>query len=267
MLGLIGGSESDRIQSAALDVLGQFDEPSIGEQMLSTYEKMGDPLKSKAREKLLGRKAWAKAFLLKFDAERFSPKEVPIDELRRIALHEDAELNALVRKHWGGVRAGTPGEKLAEMRRFNNDLRAANGDLGRGRELFKKHCATCHRLFDDGNKVGPDLTHANRKDREFMLASLVDPSAQIRKEYLSYIVQTTDGRVLNGLIADQSPAEITLLDAKNQRIRIAADDVEAIKESSVSLMPEDILKPLSPQDLRDLFTYLEQSPVGGASGD
>jgi putative heme-binding domain-containing protein len=43
--------------------------------------------------------------------------------------------------------------------------------------LFRKHCATCHKLFDEGEAIGPDLTHANRKDRDYLLVSIVDPSA------------------------------------------------------------------------------------------
>jgi len=267
LLNIVGTGEPPAVQAAAIDVLARFDDPKIGARVLSAYEQMNPQLKPAARQMLLGRRTWAMTFLLQVDHGKISPKEVTIDELRRIALHNNDELNALVRKHWGTIKAGTPGERLAEMRRLNNDLRAGSGDIARGREHFKKHCATCHRLLDDGNKVGPDLTHANRKDREFLLASLVDPSAQIRKEFLSYIVQTTNGRVLTGLIAEQTPAEVTLLDAKNQRIRVPMDEVELLKESQVSLMPDDVLKPLSPQDLRDLFAFLEQSPAGGKKSD
>ena len=71
-----------------------------------------------------------------------------------------------------------------------------------GASIYKKHCATCHRLFDEGIAVGPDLTHANRKDRDYLLVSIVDPSAVVRKEYLSYTVETTDGRLLNGLLVE-----------------------------------------------------------------
>src|SRR5207245_2493737 len=97
------------------------------------------------------------------------------------------------------------------------DLRARAGDWTRGRELFTKHCASCHRLNADGNLIGPDLTHANRKDRDYLLVSIVDPSAQIRKEYVSYNVQTADGRLLTGLLVEQTPGSITLLGAKNER--------------------------------------------------
>jgi putative heme-binding domain-containing protein len=141
---------------------------------------------------------------------------------------------------------------------LNNDLRAGAGDAGRGKAVFGKLCASCHRLFGEGHEVGPDLTHANRKDRDWLLVSLVDPSAVIRKEYLSYVVVTRGGRTLTGLLAEQTPGHVTLVAANNERTTVARDQVELIEESRVSLMPDDLLKGLKPQELRDLFAYLQK---------
>ena len=214
-------------------------------------------LRARTTEILLTRRPWALQLLEEIERGNISAKEVGVDQLRLVALHKDKDLDNLVRKHWGNIQGGTPEEKLAEMRRLSNDLRAAGGNPVFGRELFKKHCATCHRLFEEGNVLGPDLTHSNRHDRDYLLVSIVDPSAVIRKEFLSYNVQTRDGRFLTGLIAEQGPGSITLLGANNQRTVIARDKIEGIEESPISLMPENLLKELKPQELRDLFSYLQ----------
>ena len=170
----------------------------------------------------------------------------------------------MVRKHWGATRGATREERLAEVRRLNNDLRAAPGDPARGHRLFRDRCATCHRLNGEGETIGPDLTYANRQDRDFLLVSLVDPGGVVRKEYQASIVATRDGRVLSGLIVEQTPEAIVLRDAKGQRTRSPAAEVQELKESDVSLMPESLYKEFSPEQLRDLFSFLQNEPEATA---
>jgi putative heme-binding domain-containing protein len=257
LLKLLEGNEPEAVHMAALNALQRFESDEIAAVLLRHYPKISSRLRSRATEILLSRKAWAKTFLHAIDAGHFAAKDVSTEQLRVVALHEDRSLDDLVRKHWGNIQPGTPEEKLAEVRRLNNDLRAGAGSAAAGCVLFRKHCATCHKLFGEGESVGPDLTHANRKDRDYLLVSIVDPSAVIRKEHLAYNVQTTDGRFLNGLIVEQTPNAVTLLDGKNQRTKIVRDKIESMRESPVSLMPENLLKELKPQELRDLFSYLQ----------
>jgi putative heme-binding domain-containing protein len=254
---MFDGSATEPLQLAALDALQPFESGEIATTLIRRYASMSTRVRSRARELLLGRKLWALDFLREVDQEKIPAKEVPVDQLTRIALFQNKQLNELVRKNWGNIGGGTSGEKLAVVRRFNNDVRAGSGDKAQGRELFKKTCAVCHRLFDEGAAIGPDLTHANRKDRDFLLTSIVDPSAVIRKEFMSFIVETTDGRFFTGLIAEQTPASIMLLAVNNERTVLSRDKIKSLQELPVSLMPENLLQPLKPQELRDLFSYLQ----------
>lgn len=114
-------------------------------------------------------------------------------------------------------------------------------------------------LFDASKGIGPDLPKANRGHREFLIISMVDPNAQIRREYLSHIVVTVNGRVKTGLLADETVASITVIGAKNVRTTIARDDIDQIKVSPVLLMPKNILKELKTQQVRDLLQYLQSN--------
>ncbi len=122
----------------------------------------------------------------------------------------------------------------------------------------------CHTFFGEGGKAGPDLTHSNR-DREFLLGSIVDPSAAIRKEYLAYEVTTRDGRILSGVIADQSGGILILATGTGERVIVPQNQIVSLRESAVSLMPEDLVKALKPQELRDLFAYLQTNKPAAAS--
>jgi putative membrane-bound dehydrogenase-like protein len=257
LLELVAGNEVPaELRSAALAALGRYDDARIAPALLAAYPLLDEAARGQARDVLLARRESCQALLEAVERGEVAAADVPLDQVRRVALHRDEALDALVRRHWGSVREGTREERLAEMRRLSNDLRAAPGDPAAGQAVYRKHCATCHRLFEEGNRVGPDLTTANRQDRDYLLVSLVDPSVVVRKEYTNYVVQTDDGRVLTGLLVEQTPASITLLDAKNQRHTVSAAEIEALEESAVSLMPEDLYRQLQPQELRDLFAYL-----------
>ncbi|MBL8851561.1 MAG: c-type cytochrome, partial [Planctomycetaceae bacterium] len=208
-----------------------------------------------------GRSASARAWLETVDRGEIKPEVTPVDQIRRVALLNDPDLDALVKKHWGNLAAASPEEKLAEVRRLNNDVRAAAGDAAAGKLLFTKNCATCHQLYGEGQKVGPDLTTANRQDRDFLLVSMVDPSSVVRKEYVSMVIATTSGRVVTGLPVDRSGGVITLVDSKGEKTTVPEAEIDTFEESTVSLMPDNLYRQFKPQELRDLFAYLQSQPA------
>ncbi|MFM7128587.1 MAG: c-type cytochrome, partial [bacterium] len=253
-------SGDDHVRRASLELLSQINDQSIAQRLIEIYRsdpKLNPELKSKIRDILLARPESARLWLSAVENKRILALETPIDQIRRVALFHDKELNAIVTRHWGRLEAASREEKLAEVRRLNNDVRAFAGNVNEGRSFFQKNCANCHQLFGEGAKIGPDLTSANRKDREFLLVSLVDPSSVVRKEYVSLVVHTKSGQVLTGLPVSRDDRGLTLIDAKNTQTVIPQAEIEEIQESGVSLMPEDLYRQLSPQQLRDLFAYLQ----------
>ncbi|MFO1019086.1 MAG: PVC-type heme-binding CxxCH protein [Planctomycetales bacterium] len=259
VLSFAGSQYPEAIRLAALEVLQRFSNPEITHALLTDYPQMSEPLKSRTRDLFFTRPSSTLAFLALVDQKKISPESIPLDQLRGLALLQNPQVDALVVKHWGNLKPGTPEEKLADIRRFNNDLRAGKGDLTSGKALFTKHCATCHKLQGEGNAIGPDLSGTVKGDLNSLLTNIVDPSAVVKRDFLSYTLVTHAGQIYTGLIAAQDAASVTLLDAKNQRQRINRDQIEEFKESPVSLMPEKLLEPLSPQELRDLFAYLQQA--------
>jgi putative heme-binding domain-containing protein len=258
VLPLLGDDQSDEVRAAALAVLERFAAKEITATVLAAYPRWNDALKSRARDLLFGRADSALALLKLVDDRKIPAEQIPVDQLRRLALFQNSEVDTLVRKHWGNIQPGTPEEKLADMRRFSNDLRAGSGDQARGKALFTKHCATCHKLRGEGTTLGPDLTNTVTGDLVSLLANVVDPSAVVRRDFLSYVVVTKTGVVQTGLMAEQDAASVTLVDSKNQRTRISRDQIDELTESATSLMPEKLLEQLTPQELRDLFAFLRE---------
>jgi len=260
-LTLIESEQPAAVRLAALQVLAQFDDPRVIAKLIAVHRTSdSDPLKSQIRAVLLARPTSAKAWLSAVERGEVPAAATPLEQIRRVALLADSQLDALVAKHWGKLQGSTREEKLAEVRRLNNDLRAGGGDAAAGRQLFLKHCAACHQLFGEGKRVGPDLTTANRQDREFLLTSLVDPNSVIRKEFVSVVLRTTNGRVLTGLPISSSDAAVTLVNVQGEPQVVATADIDKLLDSPVSLMPENLYQQLKPQELRDLFAFLQSKP-------
>jgi putative heme-binding domain-containing protein len=178
-------------------------------------------------------------------------------------LHRDSEVVRLLSKHYGRVRAGTPQEKQRELLRVAKLLKAGKGDAGAGRKVFADTCGKCHKLFGQGGEVGPELTGYERSNALYWMENIIDPSAIIREEYTTFIIRTTDGRTLTGLVANQDKTTVSLRDQEGRLMRLARSRIEDMRASPVSLMPEGQLKTLKDQQVRDLFAYLmSKAPPG-----
>ena len=123
-------------------------------------------------------------------------------------------------------------------------------------------------MFGEGTDIGPDLTGADRKNTEFLLVNIINPSAYIRPEYVSYDATMKDGQSVAGLMAESSASSVTIRDRNNERHVLARDRISELKESEVSLMPEGLLEVLTPQQVMDLFAYLQGdgAAAAGANG-
>jgi putative heme-binding domain-containing protein len=141
-------------------------------------------------------------------------------------------------------------------------LLARPGDAARGRELYFNlagvQCKNCHRIGEMGGTVGPELDHVGKKfDRAQMLESLLDPSKVIEPKYKAYSLQTTAGKTHVGQLVDRTADEVVLKDAEGKEIRVAAADVESLTLLTRSLMPDQLLRDMTPRQAADLLEYLE----------
>jgi len=135
------------------------------------------------------------------------------------------------------------------------------GDAARGKQIFFNtagvQCKNCHRVRNEGKEVGPELTAiAKKKNREQLLESILEPSKRIDPKYVTYLVETTRGRLLTGLLVKKDAKEVTLKDAENKLIHIPADQIEQLVPQRRSVMPELLLRDLTAQQVADLLDYL-----------
>ena len=249
------------LRGAALRGLASYDDPKTPEIILKAYASFNPAEKRDALGTLASRAGYGKALLDAVAAGKIAAADVPADLVRQLRNLNDKELTRRIGEVWGIVRS-TAADKAKLMARYRQQLtRPAPGkpDLPLGRALFVKTCAQCHTLFGSGGKVGPELTGSNRANLDYLLENILDPSAVIPKEYAVTLIELKNGRVVTGIIRGETPAALSVVTA-NETLTVPRDEVAALTPSNISMMPEDLIKPLSDDQVRALVAYL-QSPV------
>ena len=176
--------------------------------------------------------------------------------MRQIKSFADTDLKKQLIATWGDIR-DTPQEKQERIDELKTKLTAATSkELSKGRILFKKLCQNCHRLYGEGERIGPDLTGGNRSNLDYLLQNIIDPSSVVDKDYRMQIILLEDGRTLNGLITEQSDRTITLQTA-TERLNIDRREVEYVRKTNLSPMPDGLLDALSLEEINDLLSYLQ----------
>ncbi|RYD72333.1 MAG: c-type cytochrome [Verrucomicrobiaceae bacterium] len=213
--------------------------------------------KRDALNTLVSRPAYARELVVAVEANTVPAKDLTAELVRQIRQLGQADLNATLDRMWGAVREN-PAEKQKEIERYKAIYRlgySTPGDPRRGRALFVRTCATCHVLFGEGGKIGPDITGANRKDLDYLLENIVTPNAVIPNDYRAAIIETKDGRTVMGPIQKQDAQNVTVTTLAEQ-VTVPRAEIKTLQLSETSMMPEGLLNALSEQEVRDLLYYL-----------
>jgi len=253
---LLGDSQ---LRGDALRGLAAFDDPQTPASILSVYPSLSAATKRDALNTLVSRATSAKALLAAVEAKQVAASDITAEFVRQLRNLNNPELEAQLKKVWGVARDSTA-DKQAEIAKYRKIYFAGGsqpGDALRGRVVYTKICQQCHVLYGTGGKVGPDLTGSNRGELDYILQNIVDPSAVLPNEYRSSAIEMKDDRVITGLITAQDDRALTVVTA-NETLVLPRNEIQTMQESHLSMMPEQLLAPLSDQEVRDLIYYLRQ---------
>ncbi len=259
LLGIVAGKEPDTLRQTALTALQAYNDERIGAAVVKLYPQLTGEVRETAETLLVSRKAWSKQVLEAVDAGTLAAKSLPTPMVKRMLLHRDEQIAALVKKHWGEIKGATTEQMRQEIDRLAVVIRGGSGSPYPGRKLFNARCATCHTLHSQGGTAGPDLTPFKRDDIPTMLLHIVNPSAEIREGYENHVVVTESGRTLTGIITEKDARVLVLRTADGQKVVLPREDVAEMSPAGVSLMPEGLLQSLSEQEVRDLMAYLRST--------
>jgi putative heme-binding domain-containing protein len=244
------------VQTRVIAALEPVDPVEPGAEVLcASFERLSQPARERAVALLLVRPASTGVLLDALEREELRAAELGPQVLHRLRTHPDpataARASALLAELVGGERDDKDA-LVAELA----PLVDRPGDPVRGRELFVQNCGTCHTAEGAGTRgnVGPDLTGMGAHGARELLPFLLDPNRAVEPAYLEYVVETTGGELVAGVIARETADSILLRSSSGER-EVPRAEIAELRSTGRSPMPVGF-ESLGAEGLRDLLTFL-----------
>ncbi len=253
--------DDPEFRSAALPVASRSTDPAVAARLLSAYPSFDGKDRAAAVATLASRPAFARPLVEAIEAKRFPKDDIAATQLRQLRGLDDAEIRAALDRVYGTVNESPAAAKasMARLKKVWADAPKWAIDRGRGRAVFDKACANCHMHGETGGKLGPNLTGAWMNGPDYFVENLVDPNAVVGPDYQLTTVITDDGRSINGIIADETPASLVLRTPEGL-VTVPTAAIEERTTSAVSLMPSGILENLPDDEFLSLIAFLTAKP-------
>jgi putative membrane-bound dehydrogenase-like protein len=257
---LLDSQQPPEVQLAVLQTLAPLPDRRVAERVLDRWKALGPTARREAIETLFTRPERLAVLLDAIENARLLPMD--LDPARRTQLLNlrEPQLRERAVKLLGTASNNDRAGVIAAYRKAL-DL---TGEAGRGRDVFTKVCATCHKAEGAGVDVGPNLATVTGRSAEDLLIHILDPNREVAPAYLNYNVALNDGRIVSGVISDESANALTLKRAEGVTELVPRSQIEAVSSTGQSLMPEGLEKGLQPQDFADLIAYLRSIQASGA---
>ena len=222
------------------------------QRLLERLERLAPEAAVAAIQKLAGNSLGRELIADALEHEQLSPRQIPAPTWTVLQTDSDRLLVERLTR-FAPVTQTTPWasiqQEYAAPWRFP-------GDAQQGLTVFKTHCAGCHRAGPHGQEIGPGLASIRDKPHEQIAIAIAEPNREVDPKYQTHQVLTESGQAVVGIIEQLDDSWIVLRDAQGQQHRIDREEVERFQPTGLSLMPEGLLKEISPEQLRDLITFL-----------
>ena len=257
LVALLDAREPLELQRTALAALASVREPALASALVDRWRRVSPAARGALLALLLDRRPFHGALLAALEDGRLTVGELNLDleQRRRLLRGGTDDIRERASRFFGD-------EEYSNRRAVVTEWMARlpeRGDPDRGRDVFVESCARCHAAGPVGHRVGPDLTGVAHRSVEDLLSNILDPNMAINPGFVACTVETDDGEEVSGLLQAETPEAITLLQAEGRTLVFPRRSVVRIESSGLSLMPEGLEEGRSPQDLRDLIAFLQES--------
>jgi putative heme-binding domain-containing protein len=249
---LLAPQQPQPVQEAVMRILGRFSDSGVVDLLLAEWPSLTPAMRSSAAEVLLSRPAWTEALLSAVESNEVSAGDFDPARIEMLKSHP----TPAVREKAASVFAGTGVARRADVVANYQPALKLVGNPENGRAVFRKACSACHVLEGEGTAVGADIGSVKEKGREAILLNILDPNREINPKFLTYSIATSEGRVITGMITEETPNNLTIRQADGVSVPINRTDIDEIESTGMSYMPEGLETQVDHQAMADLLAYL-----------
>ncbi len=250
---LLGVEQPPAVKRAVINVCKYVSDPIIGSTLLAHFPELSPALRANVLSIVAGRAAWSIELLNQIQEKQLSATLVDASTRQRLQNSSNKDVKALANAVLA-VASGSDRNMLVQ--KYLKAVGELTGDERHGRELFRKSCSACHQLEEQGQPIGPNLAAFANRGAAAMVANIIAPNQEVDPRYLSFLVQLDDGRSLIGIIDNETATTITIRNTQAETTTVLRSEIDAIRSTTLSLMPENFEAELSTQDMSDLIAYL-----------
>lgn len=263
LLELATSDQPNSTRIEALYALESVSSPRVVEGLLEQLPSFPNDVQAALLRILARRESSSLKILMAIEGKQISAATITGEIRDLLASHNSITLQQKLQQLVPETKPLDDEGTRIELARWSKTLDTSGGNPYQGKTLFLEHCGKCHKLFNEGGDIGPELTRYNRDDRSTMLLSILRPSQEIREGFRTFQALTVDGRVVTGFVVDDNEEVVTLREASGQSLTLAKEDIEEYKATAKSIMPDGLLDKLTEEQVRDLFSYLQSGqPLG-----
>jgi putative heme-binding domain-containing protein len=249
---LLAPQQPQPVQEAVMKILGRFTDTGVVELLLNKWPSLTPGIRASATEILLSRPKWAEALLSAVQQKVVAAGDFDPARVALLKSHPSAKVRELA----GSVFAGAGIARRADVVAGYQPALKLNGDVEKGLAVFEKSCAACHKLERKGTQVGADLKAIREKGPEAVMLNILDPNREINPRFLTYTATTTEGRVITGMILEETPNNLTIRQADGVAVPLNRTEIDEIESTGMSYMPEGLESQIDHQAMAHLLAYL-----------
>jgi putative heme-binding domain-containing protein len=250
---LLSPQTPPELQAAAIAALANQDSAGVGRQLLAGWKSFGPAIRRDVIDAVLHKPARLNDLFQAIEAREVACGEIERDVKQLLMNHPNTAIRRQARALFASDLSGDRGKIVAAYR----PALAQPGKVERGRSVYERRCASCHRIGSTGHAVGPDLVSVQNKSPADLLIAILDPSREAQPNFIAYNVITAQGAVYSGIIAAESAASVTLRRAEGKEDKILRNQIEEIASTGKSLMPEGLEKDIPPDQMADLIAFIK----------